>query len=338
MKKIKKIIKNYMKRLRHLFYKILVKIFFVKRWLPKQVYNIAATGVLSDECLEKGALPMLVHYYSPVPDIKDLKARNVWSSKSELPGIDFRPEFQIKLIKELGEEFGDECAWPEDPTNDPRDFFIHNDNFSYGCASALHTMIRKYKPQNFIEIGSGNSSKVIGDALAQNEKETGEKRNYVIIDPYPNDTTRTKIKEITHLIDKRVELVNLQEFEILEDHDILFIDSSHTVKIGGDVNFLYLEVLPRLNPGVIVHVHDIDIPYEYQEVYATNSSFRMFWTESYLLQAFLAFNSSFEVLLAMNFIQTDHTDIYCQAFPHFDLEKNWSNSRSFWMRRKKIFP
>ena len=150
--------------------------------------------------------------------------------------------------------------------------------------------------------------------------------------------SRTKIKEITHLIDKRVELVNLQEFEILEDHDILFIDSSHTVKIGGDVNFLYLEVLPRLNPGVIVHVHDIDIPYEYQEVYATNSSFRMFWTESYLLQAFLAFNSSFEVLLAMNFIQTDHTDIYCQAFPHFDLEKNWSNSRSFWMRRKKIFP
>lgn len=306
----------------------------MKHWLPKQIYDIAATGVLSDECLEEGVLPMLVHYYSPVPDIKDLQARNVWSSKSDLPGIDFRPEFQINLIKELGKEFGDECVWPENPTNNKRDFFTHNDNFSYGCASALYTMIRKYKPKNFIEIGSGNSSKLIGDALALNKNESGEKSNYVVIDPYPNDTVRGKIMEISHLIDERVELVDLKEFDILKENDILFIDSSHTVKIGGDVNFLYLEVIPRLNPGVIVHIHDIPMPFEYAEAYATNPSFRMFWTESYLLQAFLIYNSAFEVLLAMNYIHTDHMDIFCQAFPHFDLENNWSNSGSFWIRRK----
>ena len=328
---------KYITRLRDFFFKRLVKILNMKHWLPKQVYNIAATGELSDECLEAGALPMLVHYYSPVPDIKDLRARNVWSSKSELPGIDFRPEFQINLIKELGEEFGDECGWPENLTTNARGFYTDNKNFSFGCAAALYTMIRKYKPRNIMEIGSGNSSKVIGDAIAQNKKETGEQCNYTVVDPYPNDTTRKIIKEITQLIDERVELVDLKEFEKLKNNDILFIDSSHTVKIGGDVNFLYLEVLPRLNPGVIVHVHDINMPYEYPETYATNTSFRMFWTESYLLQAFLAFNSSFEVLLAMNFIQTDHTDIFCRAFPHFDLEKNWANSGSFWMRRKKTF-
>jgi hypothetical protein len=335
MGKIKYLIRKYMNKLRKIFSKIFAKLFNIKRWLPKQIYNVALTGELSEQCLEEGALPMLVHYYSPVPDIKDLKARQVWSKRSDLPGIDFRSQFQIDLVKELGKEYGDECAWPENQTNDKREFFTHNGGFSYGCAAVLQTMIRKFKPKNIIEIGSGNSSKIIADALSLNKKESNEKFNYVVIDPYPSDTTRKKIKEITHLIDKRVELVDFKEFEILKENDILFIDSSHTVKIGGDVNFLYLEVLPRLNPGVIVHVHDIPMPYEYSITYATNPTFRMFWTESYLLQAFLTYNSAFEIMLAMSTMQTEHMDVFCDAFQKFDLAKNWSNSGSFWIRRKK---
>ena len=335
MKKIIYYVKKYLAKLKHFLFMKITKPTNMKSWLPKLVYNIAVTGELSDECLEAGALPMLVHFYSPVPDIKDLKARDVWSKRSDLPGIDFRPEFQINFIKELGIEFGNECVWPENPTGDDRDFFTNNNGFSYGCASALHTMIRKHKPKNIIEIGSGNSSKIIGDAVALNKNDAGKFCNYIVIDPYPNSTTRGKIKEISHLIDERVELVDLKEFEILKENDILFIDSSHTVKIGSDVNFLFLEVLPRLNPGVIIHFHDIAMPYEYSATYATTPSFRMFWTESYLLQAFLTYNSAFEVLLAMSTIQTDYMDVFCEAFPHFDLDKNWSNSGSFWIRRKK---
>jgi hypothetical protein len=320
--------------MKHFIFKIVTKISNMRRWLPKIVRNIAATGELSDECLEAGALPMLVHFYSPVPDLEDLQNRNVWAKKSELPGIDFRPDFQLDLLKKLGKKFGDECIWPENPTNEKRNFYTSNGGFSYGCASALHSIIRNFKPANIFEIGSGNSSNVIGDALEINSKESGKASNYVVIDPYPGDTVRNKVKEITQLIENRVELVDLKEFEVLKENDILFIDSSHMVKIGSDVNFLYMEILPRLNPGVIVHIHDINLPYEYPKTYATNPAFRMFWTESYLLQAFLTFNSEFEILLGMNYIQTDHMDTFCKAFPHFDLEKNWANSGSFWIQRR----
>ena len=85
------------------------------------------------------------------------------------------------------------------------------------------------------------------------------------------------------------------------------------MKIGGDVNYLFLEVLPRLNPGVIVHVHDIFLPFEYLRDWVLDE-FR-FWTEQYLLQAFLTFNSEFEVLLANYYLNHYHNEHLQAAFP-----------------------
>jgi hypothetical protein len=102
------------------------------------------------------------------------------------------------------------------------------------------------------------------------------------------------------------------------------------VKIGSDVNYLFLEVLPRLNPGVIVHVHDIFLPFEYRRDWVLDE-FR-FWTEQYLLQAFLTFNSEFEVLLANYYLSRYHEEHLRAAFP--DLPR-WIGG-SFWMRRKPI--
>ncbi len=157
---------------------------------------------------------------------------------------------------------------------------------------------------------------------------------YAIIDPYPAPLVKSGLPGLTKIIPERVELVDIALFNNLGEGDILFIDSGHTVRTGGDVNFLFLDVLPRLAPGVIVHVHDINLPYEYPEVYFTNPSFRMFWTEAYLLQAFLAFNSEFEVLLALNYLMTDKKDEFCQAFPYYDPSLHKAISGSFWMRRK----
>ena len=96
------------------------------------------------------------------------------------------------------------------------------------------------------------------------------------------------------------------------------------------------DVLPRLAPGVIVHFHDISLPYEYSKVYFTNPSFRVFWAEAYLLQAFLSLNNQFEILLAMNYLMKDELKHFSLAFPHFEPEKNWANSGSFWIRRVRI--
>ena len=117
-------------------------------------------------------------------------------------------------------------------------------------------------------------------------------------------------------------------FSQLESGDILFIDSSHTVKIGSDVNYLFLEVLPRLRPGVIVHVHDIFLPFEYRRDWVLEE-FR-FWTEQYLLQSFLTFNSEFEVLMANYYLFHYHQDQLKAVFPNLS---SWIGG-SFWLRRK----
>jgi len=122
----------------------------------------------------------------------------------------------------------------------------------------------------------------------------------------------------------------------LEKDDILFIDSSHTVRIGGDVNFLILEILPKLKPGVIIHFHDIPIPNEYPKIYYLNPKFRVFWTESYLLQAFLSLNVEFEILMAIGFIMKVHDEEFKHFFPYYNKNENLLISSSFWIRRKII--
>ena len=301
------------------------------------VREMAETGIGTDACLERGCLPMLVHYYSPVPDIADLGQRRVWDSRSDLTGIDFRPEEQVAFLSRLGQEFGNECKWPRTPTSDPLQFYTDNNSFSFGCAASLHCILRYFKPKQVIEVGSGNSSLVISSALGLRGGDHSQpKCEYTIVDPYPEEIISKSLPGLTRLIKERVELTDIKLFDQLRENDVLFIDSSHTVRTGGDVNYLILDVLPRLAPGVIVHFHDISLPYEYSQVYFTNPSFRVFWTEAYLLQAFLSLNSQYEILLAMNYLMSDCLEEFCSAFPHFEPAKNWANSGSFWIRRVRI--
>jgi len=303
--------------------------------LPELILRMAQTGEGTDECLRIGCLPVSVHFYSPIPDIKDLEQRRVWERKSNLAGIDFRNDYQVAYLKQLGEMHGCECYWPQDPTDDPHQFYTNNDCFSFGCAAILHCMIRHHKPRRLIEIGSGNSSLIISAALRRNEEERlNSPCDYTIVDPYPGDRVRSGLPALTRIINERVELLPEELFSGLEANDILFIDSSHVVKTGGDVNYLILDILPNLSSGVIVHFHDIELPYEYSKVYATNPAFRMFWTEAYLLQAFLSCNDHWEILLGMAYLMKEEMKVFQSAFPHFQPEKNWANSGSFWIRKK----
>jgi hypothetical protein len=296
------------------------------------VKHMAETGDGTEKCLKLGCLPMSVHYYSPVPDIEDLHARGVFQRKSKLPGVDMRISHQLELLAELGKKYGEECQWPHECTGDDQRYHTSHSGFSYGCAAALHSMIRKHRPRRIFEIGSGGSSRVISAALVRNHQEGGHQSEYTIIDPYPAETTRT-LPGITRLLEDRVEAVGPGIFQELDNDDILFVDSGHTVRVGGDVNFLLLDVVPAVHPGVIVHVHDIPMPYEYAEVYYTNPRFRMLWTESYLLQAFLSHNHAFEILLGMNFLMLDRAAEFRAAWPHFKPEIH-GVSHSFWFRRK----
>ena len=188
-------------------------------------------------------------------------------------------------------------------------------------------MVRHFQPRRIIEVGSGFSSLVLGQAAAKNKSSV-----LICIDPFPHEFIRksNSIPALRSLIETKVQDVDLEFFSQLESGDILFIDSSHTVKIGGDVNYLFLEVLPRLKAGVIVHVHDIFFPFEYRRDWVLEE-FR-FWTEQYLLQAFLIFNPEFEVLMANSYLNHYHPPDLKAAFPNLH---RWIGG-SFWMRRKRV--
>jgi hypothetical protein len=296
--------------------------------------SVARTGVGSNECLRHGFLPVPVSYYSPIPDIEDLIRRNLWDKKSEMPGIDFRIGEQLSLLEDLGEKFGKECVWPLEKTRDDRQFHVDNSSFSFGCAASTRSFIRNYKPKRIFEVGSGMSSRVISEAVMMNRSETGIPAEYVIVDPYPGEVIRNGLRGLDRLVESRVELLPPSFFDSLTEGDILFIDSSHTVKIGSDCNYLYLEIIPSIRPGVILHIHDIALPYEYPRTYATSETFRQFWTEQYILQAFLSHNRNFEVMLAMYYIMNEHLDVFGKSYPGYDREKHKLSSGSFWIRRK----
>src|SRR5258706_13093787 len=134
---------------------------------------MARSGVGTDGTLRKGSLPLPVHFYSPVPNLEDLRRRGVWDRRSEMPGIDFQSEAQVAYLQALGREFGHECDWPPDPTTDHAQFYTENNSFSFGCAAATHSVMRERRTRRVIEVGSGMSSLVISGALRRNEGEGG---------------------------------------------------------------------------------------------------------------------------------------------------------------------
>jgi len=262
-----------------------------------------------------------VHFYQPVPDTQSLP-ETLWNRPSDLVGIDMNESMQLDLLRNHFSNFRDEYDnLPAEPPPGELWPFRGIDVLIAYC------MVRHFQPRRIIEVGSGFSSLVLGQAAAKNKSS-----KLICIDPFPGELLRNgnNIPALQSLIETKVQEVDVEFFSQLESGDILFIDSSHTVKIGGDVNYLFLEVLPRLNPGVIVHVHDIFLPFEYRRHWVLNE-FR-FWTEQYLLQAFLTFNSEFEVLLANYYLSRYHKEHLRAAFP--DLPR-WIGG-SFWMRRKSI--
>jgi hypothetical protein len=181
-----------------------------------------------------------------------------------------------------------------------------------------------------IEIGSGFSTLIAAEAAQANALRDGHTTEITAIEPNPRDFLLERTAQRWELIRSPVEDVPMAVFAELQANDILFIDSSHVVRIGGDVVYEYLEVIPRLAPGVLVHVHDVFFPYDYPREWVMNM--HRFWTEQYLLQAFLSFNSAFEILVSTSILHADHPERMREAFSSYPPGEY--NPASFWMRRK----
>lgn len=240
------------------------------------------------------------HYYSPLPDISEVQSRAAILFRKDIdlgPSIDLKSEMQQQLLTKLAGYYGDFC-WPEQPSNDFR-FHLGQTVFCHGDAVILHAMLRHFKPKRIIEAGSGFTSALMLDTR---ERFLQNPTHLTFIEPYPQRLIallRDDDRQRCEIIPDKLQNAPLTLFQQLEANDVLFIDSSHVSKIGSDVNFALFEILPALNPGVLIHFHDILWPFEYSLRWILEGKA---WNEAYILRAFLQYNSRFEIVLLNCFV------------------------------------
>jgi hypothetical protein len=190
-------------------------------------------------------------------------------------------------------------------------------------------MVRHWKPRRIIEIGSGYSTRVMAQALRANRERDRVTGELLTIDPHPERLPENGLRELVTVVPEPVQNLDLGLFESLGADDILFVDSSHVVSVGSDVVREYLQIFPRLTSRVLVHVHDIFLPADYPRSAVLENLW--FWSEQYLLQAFLAFNPEFEVLWSASAMQLAHARAMEACFP------KWAESYTEMPRRKRRF-
>jgi predicted O-methyltransferase YrrM len=272
------------------------------------------------------------HYYSPLPDTRELAAEprrsQIWAvPPRETPGIDWRDEEQVALCRDVfAEQARLELA--EEPTGEATDYFVGNDQFSPFDAWLLEAFLRHLRPSRMIEVGSGFSTLV---SARVNRELLGSSMHLTCIEPYPRPSLAEGVTGVADLRIEKVQETPLEIFETLAENDVLFIDTSHVAKTGSDVVWLYQEVVPRLRPGVVVHIHDIFAPGDYPEAWVLDG---WAWNELYVVRAFLAFNSAFRIELGAQYMLKRHRDVVVRAFPEMAGERySDPGGGSLWIRR-----
>ncbi len=265
-------------------------------------------------------------YYSPIPDLRQMP-ESAWSEASSLGGLKLDLDEQTTFVEDELAPFVAEFDPPLESSNDSSRFFLSNGTYGSVDAETLYAMIRYLKPKRIIELGSGRSTQVISEARNQNASD-GVQSDFSVYDPFPTPLTQKISIDSFQLNAVSATEVPLEKFTELASGDVLFVDTTHTVKMGSEVNYVIFEALPMLAPGVVVHFHDIFIPWPYPRKWLTQS--HRFWGEQYLLQAFLQFNSDFEPLLATQALSRERAEKLRDVIPSFDSDVS---PGAFWIRR-----
>src|SRR5690625_523778 len=251
------------------------------------------------------------HYYVPIADVNRLeKTKEAWAVKSSLPGVYSNLDEQAGMLKEICLPFQKEYERNHIYKTAVSEHF--GPGYGYIEAQALHGFLRHFRPEKIIEVGSGVSTFCMIHALGKNRKEQSTLSQLTCIEPHPSE--KLQRMDGIRLINKPVQQVSLETFTALEAGDFLFIDSTHTITPGGDVNYLILEILPRLQKGVLVHFHDIFLPYDYPRN-VLSSYFQ--WMETSLLRAFLVNNSKARILFCLSQLHYGRPEVLKQVFPEY---------------------
>ena len=265
-------------------------------------------------------------YDSPIPQRADRTAAAL-DRESPMRGIAWDPAVQLEFAERELAPYLDEFRPSVDASAPLGVFRLDNETYDRVDAELLYAMVRWARPARHVELGSGYSSLVTAQALRANAAagNAGQLRGY---DPYPSPHVLAR-DDLAPLVE-RTAVQDLPEEVVTELRagDILFVDTSHTVKLGGDVNRIVLDLLPLVAPGVLVHFHDIFLPGEYSAAHLQHAHF---WNEQYLLQAFLCGNPEWEILVGGQALARHYPTRLRQLIPSFNPGVS---PGAFWIRRR----
>jgi hypothetical protein len=253
------------------------------------------------------------HFYSPSPDLEDLDRRRsevFRHGRVPLPGVDLNEDGQLALLDVLA-PLAAGVDLPDGPTEGWR---YHSDNVGFSGVDGitLLTVLRHLRPSRYIEVGSGWSSAL---ALDVNDRYLDGSMKMTFIDPYPEQLNALLHRSDHDQIDIHalpVQAVDVTLFEQLGAGDVLFIDSTHVARTGGDVVHDVFEILPRLEVGVWVHFHDVLYPFEYPERWVFEGRA---WNELYLIRALLSDSTRYRIALWPSMLATVQAERVAEALP-----------------------
>ncbi len=252
--------------------------------------------------------------------LEKLAAKGHWDQAPFAEGLMLDTQKHLAFLKTVCGPYRAELSAM--PNSEAQGFFRNNGWFESVDADVLYGVIRHFAPALVVEIGSGYSSRLTAQAIRDGRLPT----RLVCVDPSP----RVEIKRCAdECIESPVEDLPVDELPArLKAGDVLFIDSSHLVKSGGDVVYLYLQVLPRLRPGVLIHAHDIFLPFEYPKEFILEN--RWEWSEQYLLYALLTGNRAYEILWPSCYMWQTQQDRVRVTMP---VDKLAPAPSSLWVRK-----
>lgn len=313
---------------------------FAKRLLPRFIWNRLSS--LKAKLIVRFRRPLELagyavaradDYYSPLASVSHLRSSfERWNRPSALKGVTYDLEEMKTFFSDLLSCYLDEFSVI------PSYAQLQKEGFGPGYtavdALTLYMMVRHFKPKRYVEVGSGLSTYYCSLAAKKNAAE-GHRPEIICIEPHPFDKLHT-IPGI-ELVPKCVQDVDLALFQQLQANDFLFIDSSHILRIDGDVPFLYLEVLPSLNVGVVTHIHDVPFPYNIPyppQLWVFGQEWPMLWNEAMVLQAFLCFNDRFKVILSTPLIRHYDESFLKTKIPFYEtLDQNPNTFSSMWLKK-----
>ena len=264
------------------------------------------------------------HYYSPIPSVREILKHDELFDHTvpEVLGVSLRYGQQMDLL-EKSQGYYEEAFLNKKELGKCR-YHFENNFYSYADGIFYYLMLRNLCPHKVIEIGSGFSSALLLDV---NENIFHSEIECTFIEPY---TKRLRSllheKDKIHIIEKNLQEVEYTVFESLQAGDILFIDSTHVVKTGSDVNYLFATILPHLSEGVYIHFHDVFYPFEYPREWVIKGKA---WNEDYMLRSFLQYNSAFEIVLWNDYLIKKNRDYFKEHMPL--CLKN--SGGSIWLRK-----